>query len=337
MMSTRMFSWCMAAVVAGSLATWIGLALGRAIPVAASQSSDVRLRLRPVPGASRHNVIFVLVDDLRFDMMGSAGIPGSRPRTSTPSPGVASGCRNAFVTTALCSPSRASILTGQYAHRHRVVDNNNADSGRARPSSRSTCRRRATKPRSSASGTWAGRATCPSPASTAGSASRARALTCRPATGSTSTARPSRSAGYITDELTDYAIDWLKHAAGERPFFLYLSHKAVHSEFVPAATAQGPLRRQAVHAAGDDGRHGENYAGKPMWVRNQRNSWHGVDFPYHSNLDIAAVLPALRRDAAGRRRQRRPDHDASARSRNCSTTRWSSSWATTALPSASTA
>ena len=31
----------------------------------------------------------------------------------------------------------------------------------------------------------------------------------------------------------------------------------------------------------------ENYAGKPMWVQNQRNSWHGVDFPYHSDLDIA--------------------------------------------------
>ena len=31
----------------------------------------------------------------------------------------------------------------------------------------------------------------------------------------------------------------------------------------------------------------ENYAGKPMWVRNQRNSFHGVDFPYHSALDIA--------------------------------------------------
>jgi N-acetylglucosamine-6-sulfatase len=23
-----------------------------------------------------------------------------------------------------------------------------------------------------------------------------------------------------------------------------------------------------------------------MWVQNQRNSWHGVDFPYHSDLDI---------------------------------------------------
>jgi N-acetylglucosamine-6-sulfatase len=25
----------------------------------------------------------------------------------------------------------------------------------------------------------------------------------------------------------------------------------------------------------------------PTWVRNQRNSWHGVEFPYHSTLDVA--------------------------------------------------
>ncbi|MGH6998516.1 MAG: sulfatase/phosphatase domain-containing protein, partial [Phenylobacterium sp.] len=31
----------------------------------------------------------------------------------------------------------------------------------------------------------------------------------------------------------------------------------------------------------------ENRAGKPMWVQNQRNSWHGVDFAYHSSRDVA--------------------------------------------------
>ena len=34
--------------------------------------------------------------------------------------------KNAFVSTALCSPNRASILTGLYAHRHKIVDNNTA-------------------------------------------------------------------------------------------------------------------------------------------------------------------------------------------------------------------
>ena len=26
---------------------------------------------------------------------------------------------------------------------------------------------------------------------------------------------------------------------------------------------------------------------RPMWVQNQRNSWHGVEYPYHSDLSIA--------------------------------------------------
>ena len=30
--------------------------------------------------------------------------------------------------------------------------------------------------------------------------------------------------GYITDELTDYAVDWLEEQTSEKPFFLYLSH-----------------------------------------------------------------------------------------------------------------
>ena len=70
------------------------------------------------------NVIFVLSDDHRYDFM---GFTGKVPWLKTPAMDkmAAEGCHleNAFVTTSLCSPSRASILTGMYSHTHTVVDN----------------------------------------------------------------------------------------------------------------------------------------------------------------------------------------------------------------------
>jgi N-acetylglucosamine-6-sulfatase len=94
--------------------------------------------------------------------------------------------------------------------------------------------------------------------------------------------------GYITDELTDYALDWLKGRTAARPFFLYLSHKAVHADFTPAKRHEGRYRDKVFAPPETMADTPENYDGKPMWVRNQRNSWHGVDFPYHGDLDIAA-------------------------------------------------
>ena len=84
--------------------------------------------------------------------------------------------------------------------------------------------------------------------------------------------------GYITDELTDFALDWLKRRDGDAPFFLYLSHKAVHSDFVPADRHRGRYADAKVtfpeppdQKAGD----------RPRWLLDQRNSRHGVGFAYN--------------------------------------------------------
>jgi len=73
------------------------------------------------PGA--RNIVFILTDDQRFDALGMLN-----PYFETPALDalVRGGILfdRAFVTTSLCSPSRASILTGQYAHRHGILDNN---------------------------------------------------------------------------------------------------------------------------------------------------------------------------------------------------------------------
>jgi hypothetical protein len=72
----------------------------------------------------KRNVVFILSDDHRFDFM---GFTGKLPWLKTPhmdnmaERGVY--FDQAYVTTSLCSPSRASILTGLYAHTHTIVDN----------------------------------------------------------------------------------------------------------------------------------------------------------------------------------------------------------------------
>jgi len=69
----------------------------------------------------RPNIVFVLADDMRWDMIGCAGNPIIR--TPHLDALAKDGVRfeNAFVTTAICAASRASILTGMYERTHRYT------------------------------------------------------------------------------------------------------------------------------------------------------------------------------------------------------------------------
>ena len=87
--------------------------------------------------------------------------------------------------------------------------------------------------------------------------------------------------GYITDELTDYAIDWLKSRSKESPFFLYISHKAVHSDFVPRDRDRDKYKDAKWTPPTSFANTPKNRYGKPRWLIDQRNSRHGVDFGYN--------------------------------------------------------
>src|SRR4051794_27619117 len=73
--------------------------------------------------SAKPNVLFILCDDIRWNAMSCAG----HPTLKTPNIDriAHEGVRfaNMFCTTSLCSPSRASILSGLYAHTHGVVNN----------------------------------------------------------------------------------------------------------------------------------------------------------------------------------------------------------------------
>ncbi|MFM8393729.1 MAG: sulfatase/phosphatase domain-containing protein, partial [Acidobacteriota bacterium] len=58
-----------------------------------------------------------------------------------------------------------------------------------------------------------------------------------------------------------------------------------HAEFEPAARHKG--RYAGERFIEPVSQSIEMMAKFPMWVQNQRNSWHGVEFPYHSDLNIA--------------------------------------------------
>ncbi len=198
---------------------------------------------------------------------------------------------NAYVTTSLCSPSRASILTGQYAHNHRVVDNYHP----VDPNLVFFPQQLQKEGYQTAFiGKWhmGGDIDDPQRGFDHWVAFRGQGTYWPDGHGTTREVPQTTydglnvngervpQKGYITDELTDYALDWLGQRDPEKPFFLYLSHKAVHSDFVPADRHRGryddeplpiPIPSLAEMAAGE----------LPMWVRNQRNSRHGADFGYN--------------------------------------------------------
>jgi N-acetylglucosamine-6-sulfatase len=240
-----------------------------------------------ISGAKPRNVVFILSDDHRYDAMSFLGHQFAKTPVMDSLAANGAHIKNALVTTALCSPSRASILTGLYTFRHRVIDNN-----RAIPKGTVYFPQYLQKAGYATGfiGKWhmGGESDDPQPGWDHWVSFRGQGEYLPPTPDYTLNVDGKRvkQKGYITTELTDYAIDWLKQQKPtEKPFFLYLSHKAVHANFTPEAKYVGsfkdlPFKRPATEASTPG-----NLL-QPRWLRDQRNSWHGVDFPYHSELNI---------------------------------------------------
>lgn len=241
------------------------------------------LELPRKPGGKPRNIIVVLTDDHRFDAM---GFMGTQDFVETPVldrlAREGAHFRNAFVTTALCSPSRATIFTGLYAHQHRVVDNNHpiAPGLVFFPEYL-----QAAGYETAFIGKWhmGLEGDDPQPGFDRWVSFKGQGDYWPNGDGLNVDGQRIEQDGYLTDVLNDFAMDWLETRTREKPFMLFLAHKAVHAEFYPAPRHEGryagaTFRYPDTMAAGAEGR--------PMWVENQRNSWHGVDFAYHDQLDV---------------------------------------------------
>ncbi len=231
---------------------------------------------------TRPNIVFILIDDMRFDAMGLLG----HPFLETPHldalarNGVL--LENAFVTTSLCSPSRASILTGMYAHTHGVLDNATAlpDDAPLFPVALQQAGYD-----TAFIGKWhmGGGSDAPQPGFNRWVSFRGQGVYLNPTFNVDGV--QTKHEGHNADLLTDYAEEFLKRPR-EKPFFLYLSHKAVHAEFRPADRHKGCYADKKYLYPDSMADTEENYRGKPEWVRRQRHSWHGVDGMYNNSTDF---------------------------------------------------
>src|SRR5215471_8291170 len=71
---------------------------------------------------ARPNIVVILMDDLRWDELHCTGHPFALTPNIDRITAEGVVFRNAFVTSPLCSPSRACFLTGQYMHTHGIID-----------------------------------------------------------------------------------------------------------------------------------------------------------------------------------------------------------------------
>ena len=225
----------------------------------------------------RPNVVVVLTDDQRWDCVGIHPKPLLGMKTPHLDRLAREGAlfENMFVTTSLCSPSRASFLSGLYAHSHGVVNNftdyptnlasyprrlqdagyNTAYIGKWHMGEQDDRRR----PGFDYWITHKGQGTY---YDTTFNINGKRQLV----------------KGYYTTRVTEMATDWLenKRESG-KPFMLILGHKAPHGPFVPEDKYKHTYDDVPVPYP-ETGFHLET---KPKWITERLDTWHGIYGPLY--------------------------------------------------------
>lgn len=258
----------------------IALIVGLLLCSACQNPETGEVTERSVNRAGSPNIIVVVVDDLRWDELGVAG----HPFLETPHidalarDGVQ--FANAFHSVPLCSPNRASILTGQYPSRHGIIDN----VARNRMSHRLETFPQALQAggyETSFLGKWhMGNDPTPREGFDNWVAIPGQGRSTDPEL--YEDGRIHTVEGYITDVFTDRAVSIIERER-DNPFFIYIGHKAIHPDAVQL----------------DDGSVDLSVPRAYMPAPRHRGRYADAVFPRRANaiesLDALTDKPALRR------------------------------------------
>ncbi|WP_247236339.1 sulfatase [Telluribacter sp. SYSU D00476] len=218
------------------------------------------------------NVVVILTDDQRWDALGVAGNPYLKTPHIDKLAAEGVYFKNYFCTTSLCSPSRASILSGKYAHAHGVV-NNFTEYPTNLPSFPAVLQKEGYE--TAYIGKWHMGEENDNP---------------RPGfdyfvthkgqgkywdTEFNINGQGSKEIkGYYTNVVTKMANEWLTKKRS-KPFMLILGHKAPHSFYIPEpkyAKAFAGVRIPYPQSAFE-------LEDKPKWIQQRLNTWHGIYGP----------------------------------------------------------
>ena len=241
------------------------------------------------------NVILILSDDHRFDFLGFH--EDSPDFLETPNfdrmSNEGAHMKNAFVTTSLCSPSRATILTGQYMHQHKVVDNQRAvpDGTRFFPEYLQEA-----GILTAYIGKWHMGHDNDNPRKGFDhwASFKGQGVYFNPEFNINGNKK--KFDGYNADITTDLALNFLKKNDRKR-FYLQVGYKAVHYPFEPAKRHLGRYDKFKVPFPQTMSLTERNYETQPNWIRERRYGIHGIGHMETGPLDNDPVpsFPALYR------------------------------------------
>src|SRR3954447_25141964 len=185
----------------------------------------------PARAADRPNIVFVLVDDIRWDAFGCMGHPWVKTPNVDRLAREGALFKNFFDTIPLCSPARASFLTGRYCHANGVTDNTNHNE---------LSHKLVTWPRllhdagyeTAFLGKWhMGNDDTPRPGFDRWVSFKGQGVSNNPPRNIDG--KLQKVDGYIPGLLTKYAVEFIKQPH-TKPFVVYLPHKSVHAPSPPA-------------------------------------------------------------------------------------------------------
>jgi len=178
------------------------------------------------------NLIVILIDDLRYDEFGAGGHPYMQTPSIDRLASEGALFERAFHTTPICSPNRASIVTGQYASRHGIIDNVARDAMSHRlPNYHLALQQRGYE--TAHIGKWhMGNDGMPRPGYDTWVSYDGHGKIVNPTLNHDG--RYVEHNGYITDIMNELAVGFLERKRA-KPFSLFFAHKAVHPDAQQAA------------------------------------------------------------------------------------------------------